>query len=373
MSTQTDTKCSHPGTASANDRASTVANTTAATTVHCQASDLSHLSRAELFKLHSRPEPHRIIDFTELETKNESVVASFTRQLKLHAHVIIRLPPQFRSVIDAGHGAAQTFFKQERKYKQQYSLKENKCAYGFFERPDMGKQLFQVRLSNVDDPWPDKPTDLREKLNALHALLSGVGKVCLSAIGRYISAPEHWDYWDQLCDGGVPYQTPLATTLLDVFDYYEEPRSTAVHTCDTHTDYDLLTIIPVPTGSGGLEVLDWSNTDSPTCWVQPEAAPESPLDCVIMAGQSLQHVTHEFIHPSLHRVVLDPKNPKRLSTPLLLFANPTKLLDPRVVKKDFVLTDEQMEPINSGEFGEKLTRSTSSVTFGKLFHGDVLV
>ncbi len=149
----------------------------------------------------------------------------------------------------------------------------------------------------------------------------------VQAIGEVLCSKSEQKYWDALCDGEAATDNPLASTLLDVFNYYAPPQPDA-ESCAAHTDYGLLTLIPAQFGgyvfvsyrsyhpqlqftpmrvvlffccvpnSPGLELWDWQRGE----WASVEHALNAN-ECVVFAGESLSRLTADHILAALHRVV----------------------------------------------------------------------
>ena len=237
-------------------------------------------------------------------------------------------------------------------------------------------------------------------MNRFH-LLQSLGRLCVKALSRFICTKE--DAWDSLFEKEIKEANnslganPICSDVMDTFYYYKHPLPPA-HSCDAHTDIDLLTIIPRAYGSAGLEILDWAVGE----WVKAESL-LSEYQCLVFPGKCMEVLSNEFYLATLHKVVsspncvasgdcgvactggemlhifqnipalstqlfnisqaLDPANPVRLSTPFLLHAQPTATLDPSTTNPRLA-GQPKGTPVEHEALVLKITAATASVTFG---------
>ena len=81
-----------------------------------------------------------------------------------HGYAIVEFTsPEHQKILDAHHRASMSFFAQDEKEKQSCLLEANQFRYGYFARHDLGKELFQTRMTPPDAKWPSAPVDFHER------------------------------------------------------------------------------------------------------------------------------------------------------------------------------------------------------------------
>ena len=107
--------------------------------------------------------------------------------------------------------------------------------------------------------------------------------------------------------------------MLSMFVYDAGARAP----CDAHTDYTLLTVVPVGAG-GGLEVLDIGTMEMRK--VEAEAAATGRPCVVVMAGELLEHVSNRAVMACTHAVTPYLPAP-RVSSPFLFHGAAAHVVD----------------------------------------------
>mmetsp|Transcript_27160 Transcript_27160/g.66052 ORF Transcript_27160/g.66052 Transcript_27160/m.66052 type:complete len:399 (+) Transcript_27160:104-1300(+) len=350
-------------------------------------------------------------------------IRCFVDDIKQNGYSVVELPEKVaQSVLRTQKAMLDYFLSKRLEEKMKHNLDHNSFRYGYWNSPHMGKELFQVRLSDQKALWPSQK--LREQCDACFQAMHSCGEICLMAIGMFLCADdmepgrkiksvdlragqaEEWfHFWDKLCKDSTTTDFPLSATLLDCFRYHS-PSGTRIDSCGAHTDYNLLTLVPRALGKHGLEIFNWDAGE----WDRVEESLTSASQCVVMPGESLPLVTAGYFLASIHRVIV-PKTSKnvkivtgdskleegdevltalsskkmfsavskeRISTPFLLFANPRQKLCPCPFRNEIVQEEGLKKwntsdsPPTSDAFVRKLLGEHESVTFGNKYRDFLL-
>src|SRR5262249_29263277 len=113
---------------------------------------------------HLQPLDEPVVDIEALQKLDAKACAALAESLHRNGYCRVLLTPQTAELVQAYHsGTAKAFFQQHLDEKMKHALvKAGQHRYGYFPRPDMGKELFQVRLSDAKTEWPSV-ADFRAK------------------------------------------------------------------------------------------------------------------------------------------------------------------------------------------------------------------
>lgn len=316
------------------------------------------------------------VPVTKLAQLDPASVSRFFQALRRQGYAVVELPPETSAAVRAAHKAVAEFFdKNSLDSKNQYNLDKQGFRYGYWPAAHMGKELFQVRLTDSKAKWPSD--SFRSTCVECFDSLQAAGEACLLAIGTHLysgagkpaqgaiaTTNAKWKaYWSSLCKGCTPTDNPHASSLLDLFRYYKATTSSC-SSCEMHVDYGLLTLVPRATGLAGLEVYNWERG----CWDKAEKD-LATNECVVFAGESLSRIAGGRFAALPHRVIVPPKasgGPStRISSPFLLFANPKRVLRSVEGLPKSRPAHPSPEPVQSEFFVKSMVTKNRSITFGR--------
>jgi len=137
------------------------------------------------------------------------------------------------------------------------------------------------------------------------ALYQDIGDFLLSKIEKV------WEY---------PTTSPYQMSYMNLLSYYDSEIPVPV---DPHTDYNLITVLPLNSKCEALEV--WSCKESK--WIGTENSPSEPFtEAIVIIGESLSRITNDYYLSTVHRVIT-PKQGPRFSCPFFISAKQDAILD----------------------------------------------
>jgi len=211
----------------------------------------------------------------------------------------------------------------------------NKCRklsllhniFSYSQRKNVGKDSFKIRglTSNCKAKLSmdgfDDIDNLFDKIYQVNTYLHEIGikvmeaitKALYKDIGDYLLSKieQVWDY---------PSTSPYQLSYMNLLSYYDPEKPVPV---DPHTDYTLITVLPLNSKGEALEV--WSCKENK--WIGLESSNTTSFtEAIVIVGETLSRITNDYFLSTVHRVVA-PKYVPRFSCPFFISAKQDTILD----------------------------------------------
>ena len=160
-----------------------------------------------------------------------------------------------------------------------------------------------------------------------------------------------WGELGEEGDGGE-WVSDRSVHELSCFEY--DPCGEDATPCEGHTDYTLLTLVPVST-LPALNVLDLKAFQ--VAEIEALAAESGPGAAIVMAGEALELISRSRIPAATHAVTPGFSSP-RISTPFLLHVTPSALFTPSPS-----LSTPDPTPLPIGSLIDNIRASRTSIIY----------
>jgi isopenicillin N synthase-like dioxygenase len=218
-------------------------------------------------------------------------------------------------------------------------------AENWFVGPDLAADspLLNGSSTNQVNIWPNEVPELKDRIDPVYYGLYRMGRLMLASLE--VSLDKDPGYFDAMVEGSPTLFRPLHYPAVDEAD----ERETRIIGACTHTDINLLTVLPAPTRAG-LYVKTRQGV-----WTPGNSAPPGHL--IIQVGDMLQHMTGGYYLSAEHKVTAlvaqSADDPGRYSS--ALFIHPASHQPLEVIES---LTDhpEDYPTIATGAFLQQRLR-----------------